>query len=134
MPLGITATPRLVEPVDVGYVASHVVRAGDHAVGAVCHPLLDPVDPALRVVLHPALMAAVLGGVDRSSRRGSPKRRAEVVAGDGDEPVVSVHEIEREVVAEIDAGGEHVGVHVLDPGDELRQVAWAPRLAGRGAR
>ena len=53
----------------------------------------------------------------------------EVVAGDGDEPVVPVDEVEVEAVAELDAGGEHVGVHVLDPGDELAEVARAARLA-----
>ena len=52
-----------------------------------------------------------------------------MVAGDGDEPVVPVDEVEVQAVAELDAGGEHVGVHVLDPGDELAEIARAARLA-----
>ena len=60
---------------------------------------------------------------------GQSKRLREVVAGAGDEPVVAVDEVEVEAVAELDAGGEHVGVHVLDPGDELAEVARAARLA-----
>ena len=32
-------------------------------------------------------------------------------------------------VAELDPGGEHVGVHPLDPGDELAEVGRALRLA-----
>ena len=42
----------------------------------------------------------------------------EVVAGHGDEPVVAVDEVEVVPLAELVAGGEHVGVHLLDPGDE----------------
>ena len=52
-----------------------------------------------------------------------------VVTGNRHEPVVPVHDVEREAVPELHAGGEHVGVHVLDPGDELRQLARAVRLA-----
>ena len=40
-----------------------------------------------------------------------------------------VHDVEVVAVPELDAGGEHVGVHVLDPGHELLQVARAARLA-----
>jgi hypothetical protein len=36
--------PRLLQAVDIGHVPAHVVRAGDHALGAVGHPPLDPVD------------------------------------------------------------------------------------------
>ena len=42
---------------------------------------------------------------------------------------MAVDEVEVEAVAELDAGGQHVGVHVLDPGDELPEVARAGRLA-----
>jgi hypothetical protein len=52
-----------------------------------------------------------------------------VVAGGGDEPVVAVDEVEVEAVTHLDTGGEHVGVHPLDPGDELAEVAWALGLA-----
>ena len=63
---------------------------------------------------------------------GQRKRSREVVAGDGDEPVVAVDEVEVEAVAQLDAGGEHVGVHVLDPGDELAEVARARAARARG--
>ena len=120
--------PVLLEAVDVGDVAAHVVRARDDAVRAVGHPALDAVDVGLRVLVHPALVAPVLGRVDRDHERAA-EAPCQVVAGHRDEPVVAVDEVEVEAVAQLDPGGEHVGVHVLDPGDELAQVARAPRLA-----
>jgi hypothetical protein len=79
------------------------------------------------VLVHPALVAAVLGGVDRGHQWGVEALR-EVVAGVRDEPVVTVDEIEAVAVAELDPRGEHVGVHPLDPGDELVQLGGASRL------
>jgi hypothetical protein len=118
----------LVEVVDVADVLAHVVRAGDHALRALRHPALGAVDVALRVLVDPALVTAVLGRVDRDDERAA-EALGEVIAGDRDEPVVAMHEVEVEVVAELDSGGEHVGVHVFDPGDELAQVPRAARLA-----
>ena len=43
-PVGDHGDPRLLQAVDVGDVAAHVVRARDDAVGAVGHPPFDPVD------------------------------------------------------------------------------------------
>ena len=80
------------------------------------------------MLVDPALVAAVLGRVDRHHQRAA-EALGEVVAGVGDEPVVAVDEVEVEAVAELDARGQHVGVHVLDPGDELAEVARAARLA-----
>ena len=120
--------PLLLEPVDVGHVLAHVGRAGDHALGAVGHPALDPVDVGLRVLVDPALVAAVLGGVDRDHQRAA-EALGEVVAGVGHEPVVPVHHVEVVAVAHLHAGGQHVGVHVLDPGDELGELARALGLA-----
>ena len=51
---------------------------------------------------------------------GTPKRRASSRRGVGHQPVVRVHEVERAV--EVERGGQHVGVHVLDPGDEGVEV------------
>jgi hypothetical protein len=119
--------PLIVDAEDVGDLLAHVVRAGDHAVGAVGHPLLDPVDVGLRVLVHPALVPPVLGGVDRGHERGR-EPASQVVAGHGDEPVVPVHEVEVVAVPELDARGEHVGVHPLDPGDELAEVGGSLRL------
>ena len=127
MPFGMTAIRLLLEPVDVGDVLAHVGRAGDDAVGAVGHPLLDAVDVRLRVLVDPALVAAVLRRVDRDDQRAAEAAR-EVVAGARDQPVVAVDDVEVVAVAELDARGEHVGVHVLDPGDELVEVARAGRL------
>ena len=117
----------LLDRVDVGDVVAHVGRAGDHLLGAVRHPVLDAVDVALRMLVHPALVAAVLGRVDRDRER-RVEALGEVVAGDRDEPVVAVHDVELEPVAELDPGGQHVGVHVLDPGDELGQLRGPLRL------
>ena len=113
---------RLVQAVDVGHVLAHVGRAGDHALGAVGHPALDAVDVGLRVVVDPALVAPVLGRVDRDHERRA-EAVGEVVARGRDQPVVAVDDVEVVAVADLHAGGEHVGVHVLDPGDELAQVA-----------
>jgi hypothetical protein len=51
-----------------------------------------------------------------------------VVAGVRDEPVVTVDEIEAVAIAELHPRGEHVGVHPLDPCDELVQLGGAGRL------
>ena len=80
------------------------------------------------MLVDPALVAAVLGGVDRG-HQGRVEALREVVAGVGDEPVVAVDEVEVEAVAELDAGGEHVRVHPLDPGDELVELGGPGRLA-----
>ena len=52
-----------------------------------------------------------------------------MVAGGGHQPVVAVDQVEIKAVAQLDARGQHVGVHVLDPGHELAQVAGAAGLA-----
>ena len=119
---------RLLEPVDVGHVLAHVGRAGDHPLRAVGHPALDAVDVGLRVLVHPALVAAVLGGVDRDHERRA-EALGQVVAGAGHEPVVAVHHVEVVAVAHLHPGGQHVRVHVLDPGHELAEVARALGLA-----
>ena len=90
-------------------------------------PALDPVDVGLRVLVDPALVAAVLGRVDRGHQRRA-EAAGEMVAGGRDEPVVAVDEVEVEAIAELDPGGEHVGVHPLDPGHELAEVARPARL------
>jgi hypothetical protein len=118
----------LLDPEDVGDLLAHVVGARDHAIGAVADPTLDPVDVRLRMFVDPALVATVLGGVDRRDQRSVEAPR-QVVAGHRNEPVVAVNEVELEAVAELDAGGEHVRVHALDPGDELAQVGGPGRLA-----
>ena len=80
------------------------------------------------MLVHPALVAAVLGGVDRDHERRAEALR-QVVAGGCHEPVVAVHDVEVVAVPHLDSRGEHVGVHVLDPGDELAEVARPLRLA-----
>src|SRR5919198_5961494 len=52
-----------------------------------------------------------------------------MVARHRDEPVMSVDEVEVKAIAELDARREHVGVHVLDPGDELPELRRPQRLA-----
>ncbi len=79
------------------------------------------------MLVDPALVAAVLGGVDGRHER-AVEAAGEVVAGHRDEPVVAVDEVELEAVAKLDAGGEHVRVHALDPGDELGELGRALRL------
>ena len=118
----------LVDAEDVGDLLGHVGRADGDPVAAVDDPALDAVDVGLGVLVHIALVAAVLGGVDRHHQRRL-EALGEVVARVGHEPVVSVDEVEGVAVAELDAGGEHVGVHALDPGDELVELRRARRLA-----
>ena len=96
IPFGIAVIFAGADPEDVRDVAAHVARAGDHVVGAADHRALGGVDVGLRMVLDPALVAAVLGGVDGRQpaaldRAGRPARRRA-----GDEPVVRVDEIELE--------------------------------------
>ena len=127
-PVGDHVHAALLEPVDVGHVLAHVGGAGDQPVGAVGHPALDPVDVGLGVLVDPALVAPVLRGVDRHDQRRA-KALGEVVAGRRHEPVVAVDDVEVVAVPHLDARGEHVRVHVLDPGHELAQVARALGLA-----
>jgi hypothetical protein len=63
-PVGDHGDAGLVEAVDVRHVAAHVVRTGDDPVRAARHPALHLVDVGLRMLVHPALVPAVLGGVD----------------------------------------------------------------------
>ena len=114
---------------DVGDLLPHVVGAGDHPVGTVGDPALNAVDMRLRVLVHPTLVAAVLGGVD-GGHQGRPEPPRQVVAGHRHEPVVAVHQVELVAIPELHAGGQHVGVHPLHPGHELAEV----ELAGSGSR
>jgi hypothetical protein len=109
------------DPEDVGHLLAHVEGADDHAVGAVGDPALDTVDVGLRVLVDPALVASVLRRVDRGHERGAEAPR-EMIAGGRHQPIVAVDEIEPVAIAELDAGGQHVDVHPLHPGDELAQV------------
>ena len=89
----------LVDAEHVGDVALHVVAADDDALRAAHHPALDAVDVALRVLVDPALVAAVLGGVD--GRQVRPPRGARQRGGGGrDEPVVAVDDVEVVAVGE----------------------------------
>ncbi len=92
-PVGDHGHPLLLDPEDVGDLLAHVVRAGDHPLGAVGDPALDPVDVGLGVLVDPALVATVLGGVDRRHQRRA-EALGEVIAGARDQPVVAVEEVE----------------------------------------
>ena len=105
----------------VGDVHPHVARAGDHVIGAADHRALGGVDVGLRVVLDPALVAAVLGGVDGDQPRPIDLARRPVGRA-GDEPVVRVHEVELEPVAKHRRQRMHVAVHRLDPAYERARV------------
>ena len=126
--VGDHGDPVLLEAVDVGHVLAHVGGAGDDPLSAVGHPSLDAVDVGLRVLVDPPLMAAVLGRVDGDHQR-APEALGQVVAGHRHEPVVPVYEIEAVAVPDLHARGQHVRVHVLDPGHELGQVAGPLGLA-----
>ena len=104
---------------DVRDLLAHEVRARDHVVGAAGHPPLDAVDVRLRVLVDPALVAPVLGRVHRHEPRQAAPARERTGRG-GDEPVVRVDEVE--AAAELEARGEHVLVHVVDPGDERVEI------------
>ena len=88
-------------------------------VGGAHHPPLDAVDVRLRVLVDPALVAPVLGRVHGHQPRHAAAAGQRTRRG-GDEPVVRVHEVE--AAAELGARGQHVLVHVVDPGDERVQV------------
>ena len=127
-PVGDHRYPPLVDVEDVGHVPAHVVGADDHRVRAASHPALDGVDVRLRGILHPALVAPVLGRVDRrhvwhaqpvGERRGGVR----------DEPVMAVDEVVGVLLGQRLAGREHVLVHLLHPGDEAIEVARPARLA-----
>ena len=106
---------------------AHEGGAGDHAVGAVGDPLLDPVDVDLRMLVDPSLVAAVLGRVDGGHER-RPEAARQVCACVGHKPVVAVDDVEVMAVSQLHPRSEHVRVHALDPGDELVQVRGAGRL------
>ncbi len=125
-PVGDHRHALLVEPVDVGDVAAHVVRARDHVVGAPRHPALDGVDVRLRVLVDPALVPSELGGVNRRQVRQA-RPAGQRVGGLGDQPVVAVDQVD--VVDQLDAARDHVGVHPVDPGQERVEVARGRGLA-----
>ena len=84
-------------------------------------------DVRLRLVLHPALVAAVLGRVDRRHIRDLQllgQRRG----GVRDQPVVTVDEVIGALPGEPQTGREHVVVHLLHPRDEPVQVPRPARL------
>jgi hypothetical protein len=99
------------------HVAAHVVGAGDHVVGAADHLLLDRVDVGLRVPVDPALVTAELGGVN-GDEPGPSDRPRERLGGAGHEPVVRVHQVEVEALAQLGAQHPHVGVHRVHPANE----------------
>ena len=113
--------PRLVDPEHLGDVPAHVVRARDDPVGRAHHPPLDAVDVALRMLVDPALVAAVLGRVHRHEPRAAEAPR-ELARRARHQPVVGVDEVEGERVAERGARRAHVVVHRVDPADEGVEV------------
>ena len=119
MPLGIAEIFARGDAEDVGDLLAHELRARDHVVGGAGHPPLDAVDVRLRMLVHPALVAAVLGRVHGHQPRHAPPP-GERARRRGDQPVVRVDEVE--AAAELGARGQHVLVHVLDPGDERVEV------------
>ncbi len=66
----------LFDRVDVGNVVAHVGGAGDDLVCPVRHPVLDAVNVTLGMLVHPTLMASVLGWRGSLSRavRGNALR------------------------------------------------------------
>jgi len=114
--------PVLRDAEDVGDMAAHVVAADDHALRAPRHPRLDGVDVRLRVVGDPALVAAVLGGVDRRHvRRAEP--RGEHVGRRRDEPVVAVDDTKAAARSQGAPGGGHAVVQLIDPAHERAELA-----------
>ena len=101
MPFGIAVIESRDDAEHVGDLLAHEVRARDDVVGRAHHPALDAVDVRLRMLVDPALVAAVLGGVHGHQPRDAAAA-GELARRGGDQPVVRVHEVE--AAAEIDAG------------------------------
>ncbi len=90
-------------------------------IGPAHHRALGGVDVGLGMVLDPALVAAELGGVNGDEPGALDLARGQV-GGAGDQPVVGVHEIELDPVAQVGGHRVHVGVHRLDPAHEGARV------------
>ena len=80
------------------------------------------------MVLHPALVAPELGGVD-GHQPWLPDPAGERLGGAGDEPIVGVHQIEIVLVCELERQVAHVGVHRTDPPHEGGDILGELRLA-----
>ena len=79
-------------------------------------------DVRLRLVLHPSLVATVLGGVDRR-HVGDLEPLGQRRGGVRHEPVMAVNEVVGALLGKRHAGREHVVVHPLNPRDEPVEVA-----------
>ena len=112
---------RLGDVVDLGYVAAHVLRAGDHRIRAAHHPPFGGVDGRLRAPAHPALVAPIFGGVhgDHPRKTGASGQRLGRLRH---QPVVGVDEVEAQLGAQLAAQTAHVPVHGPDPLDERAGV------------
>ena len=97
-------------------------------VGAADHPPLGRVDGGLGMVLHPALVAAVLGRVHGDQPRPA-KLRGHLLGRPGHEPVVRVHEVEGASGHTAPGPREHVVVHIGHPAQERVDVAGEVGLA-----
>jgi len=79
------------------------------------------------VLVDPALVATVLGGVDRREVRAA-EALGQRDGGAGDEPVVAMDDVGAQALAEPAPGRVHVRVHALHPCDERVEVARHGRL------
>ena len=91
-------------------------------IGIADHRALGCVDVGLRVLVHPPLVAAVLGRVDGDQPR-EPRAAGDLAGRVGDQPVMRVDQVDAELVGELIAARAHAGVHQFHPGDERLHVS-----------
>ncbi len=96
-------------------------------VGPAGHAALGRVDAGLWMPLDPALVASVLGRVDRDQPRHAGATR-DFLGCIGHQPIVRMHEVKGEPLSELRRRGGHVAVHLLDPLQEPLDVARKRRL------
>ena len=96
-------------------------------IGAADHRALGGMDVGLGVILDPALVAAVFGGVHRG-QPGTPARRAIASAAPATSQSWEWIEVEADPVGDLLAEHPHVLVHRLHPAHERLDVLGERRL------
>ena len=133
IPLGIAVILAGRDAEHVGHVDAHVARAGDHVIGPAHHGALGGVDVGLGMVLDPALVAAELGGV-HGDQPGSLDLAGGQLGGAGHEPVVGVHQVELEALAQLGGRARACRRSSRRPSARTRWDPWGTGARAPGGR